>query len=117
MKLPDKTKPTLLGAAAGAAALAVVGFTWGGWTTTSTADKMANELAFSEVVKVLAPICVHQFQQQVDAGEKLTALKATATYQRTAFIEDGGWAVMAGSDKSHSGIAKACANLLTSVPN
>ena len=37
MKFPQNTKPVLWGAASGALALAIVGFAWGGWMTSSTA--------------------------------------------------------------------------------
>ncbi len=42
MQVPSETKPALWGAAGGAIALAIVGFTWGGWMTTGTANKLAE---------------------------------------------------------------------------
>jgi hypothetical protein len=59
--LGNESRP--LGAAGGGVALAIVGFIWGGWTTTSMANKLADERADSAVVAVLAPICVEKFQQ------------------------------------------------------
>jgi hypothetical protein len=38
-RLPENTSPFLWGAAAGAVALAIVGFNWGGWVTGNSADK------------------------------------------------------------------------------
>jgi len=38
MKLPIETKPALWGAACGAIALAIVGFSWGGWVTGKKAE-------------------------------------------------------------------------------
>jgi hypothetical protein len=63
MQVPLETKAALWGTAGGAVALAIVGFIWGGWTTTSTADKLADERADSAVVAVLAPTCVEKFRQ------------------------------------------------------
>ena len=37
-KLPAKTSPFLWGALAGAIALAIVGFNWGGWVTGGTSE-------------------------------------------------------------------------------
>jgi hypothetical protein len=76
MQVPSETKPTLWGAAGGAVALAIVGFTWGGWMTTGTANKLAEERADSAVVAVLTPICVEKFQQNGDAIANLAALRA-----------------------------------------
>ena len=116
MKIPAQTKPAIWGAAGGALALAIIGFTWGGWVTGGVAAKMAKSEADIAVVKVLAPICVDKFQQQPDAVANLTALRATSAYQQATFITDGGWATMAGSDKPFSGTAKACAELLNKLP-
>jgi hypothetical protein len=115
MKLPAETKPALWGAVAGAVAIAVIGFSWGGWVTGGTASDMAKKEADAAVVLALAPICVENFQQQPDAAANLTALKETSSYQQAGFIEKGGWATMAGSDKPHTGTARACANMLKSL--
>jgi len=99
----------------GAIGLAVIGFTWGGWVTGGTANQMAKKEAESAVVKVLAPICVDNFKRQPDAIAQLVALKATSSYQQAAFISNGGWATMAGSDRPHSGTARACADMLSQL--
>ncbi len=64
MQVPSETKPALWGAAGGAIALAIVGFTWGGWMTTGTANKLADQRADTAVVAILTPICVDKFQQK-----------------------------------------------------
>src|SRR6266508_5398742 len=56
----------LQGAAAGAAPILVVGFTWGGWVTGGTAKEMAQKSATSAVVTALAPICVDKFQHSAE---------------------------------------------------
>ena len=45
MEFPSEVKPALWGAAGGAILLAIVGFTWGGWMTTSAANKLADQRA------------------------------------------------------------------------
>ena len=51
--MEEKWMYSLWGAAAGVAALAVVGFTWGGWTTGSNAEAMALKRSQAAVVAVL----------------------------------------------------------------
>ncbi len=48
--IPEWLKPGLYGAVVGAAALAIVGFTWGGWVTGGTVGKLASEQARNAVV-------------------------------------------------------------------
>jgi alpha/beta superfamily hydrolase len=114
MNISPNVKPALWGAAGGAVALAILGFTWGGWVTGSTATTMADKQATIEVAKVLAPICFSQFNQQPTAPAKLVELKGlTSTYDQASFIEKSGAATMPGSDKMVKGVSQACAALLT----
>jgi hypothetical protein len=121
MELPsflqgDSLKRLLQGAAAGAVAATVVGFNWGGWTLGSTVEKVAKERADSAVVAVLAPICVDQFRQASNASANLAELnKFSYAWDRDAFIEKGGWAIMPGSEKGESAVARACAEALASL--
>jgi alpha/beta superfamily hydrolase len=115
MKFPRETKPAVWGAVAGAVAMTIVGFSWGGWVTGGTAGQMAKTQADAAVVAAIAPICVENFQQQPDAVANLAALKETSTYQQAGFIEKGGWATMAGAERPHSGTARACAEMLRSL--
>jgi hypothetical protein len=50
MKIPVWVKPGLWGAAAGAIAMAIIGFTQLGWTTSATAEQLAQERARTAVV-------------------------------------------------------------------
>src|SRR2546423_4636437 len=36
----------------------IVGFYWGGWQTTSSANRIANEQSATKVIAALAPFCV-----------------------------------------------------------
>ena len=112
MQVPSELKPAAWGAVGGAIALAVIGFSWGGWVTGATANKNAKESADSAIVKVLAPICAEKFQQQADAGSKIVELKKVSSWERGTFVEKGGWATMPGSTAPSMGVARACAELL-----
>jgi len=112
----DSLKRLLQGAAAGAVVAIVVGFNWGGWTLGSTVEKVAKERADSAVVAVLAPICVAQFRQAANASANLGELnKFSYAWDRDAFVEKGGWAIMPGSDTANLAVAKVCAETLASL--
>lgn len=108
MKTPEWLKPGIYGAVAGAIALAIVGFSWGGWMTGSTAKKMAAEQSRFEVVAALVPICVEQSKQDPQVMETLAELKAANSYQRSNLLMETGWATMPGSSDPNRSVASAC---------
>ncbi|HEY0438972.1 MAG TPA: hypothetical protein VGD36_02790 [Xanthobacteraceae bacterium] len=112
MHIPPEIKPASWGAIGGAIALAIVGFSWGGWVTGSRAETNAKERADAAVVKVLAPICAERFMQQVNAKDRLVELNKASSWERGSFIEKGGWATLPGSATPSSGVARACADAL-----
>jgi hypothetical protein len=101
-------KPRLLGAFAGAGALAFLGFNWGGWMTGDTAEKMAAYQAQSEVVAALVPICLEQSKQDPNAKVALTLFKDAYFNERRDIVISAGWATMPGSDSPIRGVATAC---------
>jgi hypothetical protein len=108
----DAIKPALIGVAIGAIGLAIIGFKWGGWTTGGSAEQMASKRAESAVVMALAPICVHNFRLQADAGTQLESLLKLANYDRRTFVEKGGWATPIDAKDPNSAVASACADAL-----
>ncbi len=112
MAIHQNIKPALWGAAAGALAISVVGFSLMGWTLGSAAERMASERAESAVVSVLTPICVDKFQQQDNSAAKLIEFKKAASWDQRTLIEKGGWATMPGSAKTDSAVISACAEKL-----
>ncbi|KRE12515.1 hypothetical protein ASE66_18460 [Bosea sp. Root483D1] len=112
MKISADLKPAAWGAVGGAIALAVIGFTWGGWVTQSTAEREAKARSNAALVAALSPICVVRFQQQNNATEQLVELKKISSWQQGDFIAKGGWATMPGSSSPDSDVAKACAAAL-----
>jgi hypothetical protein len=119
MEISRETKaavrPALWGAVAGAIALAIVGFNWGGWVTGGTAETLAKNSAATAVVAALTPICVEKFRQAADASANLVEMKkATYAWDQSRFVEKGGWATMPGSSEPNSAVAKACAESLGS---
>ena len=115
MQIPAETKPLLTGAAFGAVALAIIGFTWGGWTTSSTAEKLVKEGSSKAVASALAPICADNFKRAADASSQLVELKKVSAWQQASFVEKGGWAKMPGTEAVSSGTASACAELILAL--
>ena len=108
MTTPEWLKPGLYGAAAGAVALAIVGFSWGGWVTGGTAEKMASEQARLEVVAALVPICVEQSSKDPQVVATLAQLKNASSYKRSEMLMKAGWATMPGSSDPNRNVASAC---------
>lgn len=108
MNTPEWLKPALYGAAVGAVALAVVGFSWGGWMTGGGADQMAKEHARQEVVAALVPICIENSKQDPRVTETMAQLMAASNYKRSDMVMDAGWATMPGSDDPNRSVASAC---------
>jgi hypothetical protein len=117
MKIPIETKPALWGIAGGAAALAIVGFSWGGWITGSKAEASAVLRVNEAVVVALAPVCVDKFQRSTDAKANLVELKKVEAWAQGEFIEKGGWAAVPGTELPErvSAVAQACAVLLAAA--
>src|SRR5438132_8900903 len=83
------------GLTCGAVLAMIIGFAWGGWTTRSTTQKMGEEA----VLAARAAICVAQFMKDPNHQEKLQELEKVSYYQRSTFIEKGGWVNMPGDAK------------------
>jgi len=93
----------------------ITGFTWGGWMTGGTAERMASATAKDAVVQRLALICVAQFNQDAGKEPKFKELQETSAYQRDDYVRDQGWATMPGDEKPDSKVADTCARLLGQI--
>ena len=112
----EKIKFGLLSAAGGAIVLAVVGFNYGGWVTTGTAEAMAKETAANAVAERLGSICVAQFNRDSEKGQKLNEMKEKDTWDKGRYIEKQSWAIMPGDEKADGKVADACAQQLAAKP-
>jgi hypothetical protein len=99
------------GMVGGAGLAMIVGFNWGGWSTSSTTQKM-NEAA---VLENRAGICVAQFMSAPDHQAAIKELQGLASYLRADVIEKGGWDKMPGQEEATWGVASACAAELEGV--
>jgi hypothetical protein len=120
MQLPsilqgDSLTRLLQGAAAGAVATMIVGFSWGGWVTGGTAKEQVQKSVSTALVSALSPVCVDKFQRSAEATANLAELNKVSSWQQGSFIEKGGWATMPGGDSSNAAVAQACATMLSSL--
>ena len=108
MKLESsaKIKYGIWGLICGAVIVMIIGFAWGGWTTSGTTQTRTGEA----VLASQAAICVAQFMKQPNHDEKLKALAEVNSWQRAEAIEKGGWDKMPGQEKAGSAVARACAD-------
>ncbi|MSO77157.1 MAG: hypothetical protein EXQ87_09650 [Alphaproteobacteria bacterium] len=112
MKSPEWLKPGIYGAGIGAIALAIVGFSWGGWMTADKAKQAAYDMARTEVVAALLPICLEQSKQDPLLVKTLAQLKEAASYQRSDVLMKAGWATMPGTSDPNRNLASACVDKL-----
>jgi hypothetical protein len=108
MQFPVWIKPALLGAGAGAIALAIVGFSWGGWVTGGSAADMAKKQSLAATATALTPYCLERSAADPNSIQLLAELKAASTYNRKAIVEKAGWATPLGAEKPSTELAQAC---------
>lgn len=112
MQYPVWTKPALLGAGCGMAAIIFIGFSLLGWKTSQGAGYMAQEQADAAVVTALVPFCVEKAKQ---ASEQNTLAKVKAddsAFSRSELVMKAGWATVGQSTTPDNALAIACANTL-----
>ncbi|MDQ0324033.1 hypothetical protein QO002_006240 [Pararhizobium capsulatum DSM 1112] len=108
MNIPIWTKPALNGAVVGELAMAVVGFTWGGWVTGGTSRKNSATETSTGVAMALTPYCIEKSKADPLAAAVLTEFKAAGSYARSGIVEKAGWATPLGADKPNGELAKSC---------
>lgn len=108
MKLPDWTKPGVWGAVIGGIATMILGFSYMGWTTAGSTDRIASERSSAAVVTALVPFCMAKAQVDADPA-KLAKLKTEqSSYSRSDIVRTAGWATMPGMTAPDYALAQAC---------
>jgi alpha/beta superfamily hydrolase len=113
--LQSESRTRLLqGIAIGAVASIVIGFSWGGWMTGSTANRLAAERVDTAVVAALTPVCVEKFLQNSDAQANLAVIKKIpSSWEQGEYVQKGGWATQPGATSTDYHLARECAEKLT----
>lgn len=95
---------------AGAIAL---GFTAGGWMTAGGAQEMAERAAVKARAELAGSYCVESFLAAADAEVQLASFRdIDYGFQRRQFVEQGGWATIAGDKAASAQAASLCAAAL-----
>ena len=111
--MPQWIKPVLWGAVAGSVLTMIVGFSFGGWTTSSTATRLAKQEAEMAVTTALVPLCIAQSKADGAMVKKMGELKAlSSSYDQREFVTKTGWATVPGSADPNGEVAEACAAAL-----
>jgi hypothetical protein len=100
--------PALYGAGAGAVAVALLGFTLGGWTTSGTAQRNVDEASSSAVLAIMTPYCVAQAGEP-ESASVIAEIKGTQNFSaQKTIIEKAGWATPFGFKEPVASVADAC---------
>jgi len=108
MTFPEWTKPGVYGALVGAIAVSILGFTWGGWTTSGSAQEMADRNAAEQVTLAMVPVCLDLSDADAGRVEILATLRDASSFQRRKAIMETGWATLPGTDAPSRDLADAC---------
>ena len=108
-------KPIAWGIVAGSVITMIIGFSWGGWTTSGTVERLTTDRSRTAVTAALVPVCLEKSKADPASSQKLVALRAlSSSYeQRDAVLKDG-WASIGPGDANND-VAAACASELTKV--
>lgn len=108
MTPPEWLKPGIFGALFGAAFVGIVGFSWGGWMTGSSAEKMAGQMADDKVIAALVPFCIDMSLTDNQRIAKLATIREASSFKRRDAVMEAGWATTPGSDGPNRDLAQAC---------
>lgn len=108
MNTPEWLKPGLYGAAIGAVAISVLGFSWGGWMTNGSANRMATDMSHDHVIAALVPVCLDMARSDLERGNKLATIREASTYKRRDAVMTAGWATVPGATTPDRDLAQAC---------
>jgi hypothetical protein len=108
MQIPVWLKPGLWGAALGAIALGIVGFSQLGWRTAASADQLAQDRAETAVVAALVPFCVAKAQEGTEQVALAKLRAEQSAYSRSDLVSQSGWATFGVAKTPDSSLARAC---------
>jgi hypothetical protein len=104
MQPPEWLKPSLYDAVA---ALSLSPSLGSRGVTGGTARTMAADQSKTDIV-ALSLICVDQSKRDPQLTERVAALKAAASWERSGIVSKNGWATMPGTTEANSQVATDC---------
>ena len=112
MDIPVGLKPGLWGVAAGAVAMAVIGFTQLGWVSAASAEKLSQDTASTAVISALVPFCVAKANADPNAATLTKFQAEQSSYSRSDIVSKAGWTSFDGKSSGSDALARACAEKL-----
>jgi hypothetical protein len=113
MNIPTWLKPGLTGVVLGAVATMAIGFNQGGWYSSKSAERLADERSAVAVVDALVPICIAQAKLDPTHEAKIEKMTTMVTgYERRDYVMQAGWATTSAADGPNRDVASACAEVL-----
>jgi hypothetical protein len=100
------------GAIIGAIATMAVGFTFGGWITGGTSDRLITSNMSDGIALALTPYCLEKSKNDPEAVKVMAEYKAAPAYSRRSLVEKSGWATPLGAEEPNAALAAACSNAL-----
>jgi len=100
------------GAIIGAIATMTVGFTFGGWITGGTSDRLIASNMSDGIALALTPYCLEKSKNDPEAVKVMAEYKAAPAYSRRSLVEKSGWATPLGAEEPNAALAAACSNAL-----
>ena len=112
MKLPVWIKPGVWGLVIGCVGTVAMGFGTMGWTTNSTAERVARTHASQAVAAAMVPFCVDKAKSDPDATHMVKFRAESSSYSRTQIVRSAGWATLGGATSPDGAVADSCAERL-----
>ena len=112
MQTPEWLKPGLMGAACGAVAMSMVGFSYLGWKSSTAAEQMATERADAAVVTAMVPFCIVKAKADADATLLVKIKAEQSSYSRADMVMKAGWATLNAAKFGDNALARACSEQL-----
>jgi hypothetical protein len=99
------------GFVAGGVLTALIGFHWGGWMLTSTAEKLADQKVEKAVVAAMAPVCADKFRALADYNARVAKLQKEESWNRRDDFPKT-LVTLPGDDDVSGALVDACSKLV-----
>ena len=106
MSNPEWLKSGLYGAVIAAAAVGIVGFTWGGWVTGRTSQDRAMAMVHDEFIAATVPVCLNTARTGPDRAAKLATIRDASALQRRDAQIEADWATVPGAKAPDRDVAQ-----------
>lgn len=87
----------------------IVGFSFAGWVTSSTAKQQSETATNAAVAQLAANICTHRVLVSSDAQVIYQELEDMRNWDRRKYLDEAGWTTFANAEDPIDGAAQLCA--------